>query len=236
MSRPEAGADLDALQNAIGYHFADMSRLEEALTHSSMAGLDRRAKVKVYERLEFLGDRVLGLLVAEWLLDRYPDEPEGALAKRHTALVRAEALTAVARGIDLARYLRLAPSEQGEGAGVNPGLLADACEALIGAIYLDGGLEPARMFVRAGWADAVDRAQAPPQDPKTALQEWAMGRGLGLPVYETVSRTGPDHAPVFEVRVAVKGQPPVTAKGASKRVAEKQAAADLLRQIRTDKA
>ncbi len=229
-------ADMEPLQEALGHRFADISRLEEALTHPSMAGLDRRAKVRVYERLEFLGDRVLGLIIAEWLLERFPDEPEGALARRHTALVRAETLTKVAERLDLGRYMRLAPSEHEEHGKVNPGIQADACEAVIGALYLDGGLEVPRRFIRKAWAGTLENAAAaPPQDPKTALQEWAMGRGLGLPVYETVSRTGPDHAPVFEVRVTVKGHPPATAKGASKRIAEKQAAGDLLRQIGTGK-
>lgn len=234
----ETGQDngeLRPLEDALGYRFADLSRLEEALTHSSMSGMDRRTKVRVYERLEFLGDRVLGLVVAEWLLDRFPDEPEGSLARRHTALVRAETLSAVARRIDLGRYMRLAPSEQDARGKVNPGLLADACEAVIGAMFQDGGLEPPRRFIRSAWADAVESAASPPQDPKTALQEWAMGRSLGLPVYETVSRSGPDHAPVFEVRVTVKGKAPATARGASKRIAEKQAAEELLRQIEAGK-
>ncbi|MFM2045854.1 MAG: ribonuclease [Pseudomonadota bacterium] len=225
------GDDLASLERAIGHQFADPGLLRTALTHASMAGVERRGRVTVNERLEFLGDRVLGLIIAEWLLDRFPDEAEGKLARRHTALVRAEMLTKVALTLDLGRHMLLAPSEQGGLEGVNPGVLADACEAVIGALYQDAGLDAVRRFIRAHWTDDLDSADQPPQDPKTALQEWALGKGKGLPHYETLSRTGPDHAPVFVVQVSVKGQPPETAEGASKRAAEKEAAAALLRQI-----
>ncbi|HYE49482.1 MAG TPA: ribonuclease III [Azospirillaceae bacterium] len=230
MAAPEgadgADADLAGLAAALGHGFDRPELLAEAMTHPSLT--DRGAAGHGYERLEFLGDRVLGLVVAEWLLERFPDEPEGSLAKRHTAMVQADALAAVAEAIGLGRYLRLSAGEQGGGGRAKRAILADACEAAIGALFLDGGLEAARRFIRAGWAAQIEAATAPPQDPKTALQEWALARSLPLPAYETLSRTGPDHSPVFEVRVSVKGHPPQTASGTSKRAAEKSAAALLL--------
>jgi len=227
-----SGEELAELEAALGHRFACPEHLALAVTHPSIAGMERTAG-RGYERLEFLGDRVLGLAVAEWLLERFPEEPEGALARRHTALVRAEALVRVAEEIGLGRFLRLAPGEQETGGRTKPAILADACEAVIAALYLDGGLEAARAFIRRHWTDQLSAAGKPPQDPKTALQEWTLGRGLGLPVYETVSQSGPDHAPIFEVRVRIEGGEAVTATGPSKRAAEKIAAELLLSRIRT---
>lgn len=226
-----ATADLEA---TLGHVFGNRLLLTEALTHPSMGGLDRRSAGKGYERLEFLGDRVLGLVVAEWLLERFPSEPEGALARRLTALVRAEALVVVAEKIGLGAHLLLSPGEQGSQGGIKPAILADACEAVIGALYLDAGLEAAKRFIRRHWDAPLEKARAaPPQDPKTGLQEWALARGLALPLYEDIGRTGPDHAPIFQVRVTVAGFDPVTASGPSKRAAEKAAADELLRIART---
>ncbi|MFV3073269.1 ribonuclease III [Niveispirillum fermenti] len=224
-------AGLDALQDILGHRFADQARLVEALTHPSVGGVNRRAVGKGYERLEFLGDRVLGLIVAEWLLERFPKEQEGALARRLTALVRAEALVVVAGRIGLGRFLRLAPGEQA--GDVKPAILADACEAVIGALYLDGGLPAAAGFIRRHWDAALEGARAaPPQDPKTGLQEWALARGQKLPLYKDIGRSGPDHAPVFQISVEVEGHEPAIASGPSKRVAEKAAAEALLTRIR----
>lgn len=222
------------LQQALGHEFVNPALLEEALTHPSISGMSRRSATKGYERLEFLGDRVLGLVVAQWLLERFPKEQEGALARRLTALVRAEALVVVAERIGLGRHLNLAPSEQvSDGGSVKPAILADACEALIGALYLDGGLDAAAAFIRRHWDGALEGAKAsPPQDPKTGLQEWALARGQKLPLYTDIGRSGPDHAPVFQVSVQVDGQAPVTASGPSKRAAEKAAAETLLSRIR----
>lgn len=225
-------AGIDGLQDILGHRFANPALLTEALTHPSVGGVSRKAVGKGYERLEFLGDRVLGLIVAEWLLERFPKEQEGALARRLTALVRAEALVVVAGRIGLGQYLRLAPGEQG--GEVKPAILADACEAVIGALYLDGGLPAAAAFIRKHWDGALEGAKAaPPQDPKTGLQEWALARGLKLPLYKDIGRSGPDHAPVFQISVEVEGFAPVTASGPSKRAAEKIAADTLLSQIRT---
>lgn len=226
------GPPLSELEAGLGYRFKDRGLLVQALTHPSLGGVDRNAG-RGYERLEFLGDRVLGLVIAEWLLERFPAEPEGALARRHTALVRAEALTVVAEAIGLGPFLRLAPSERDSGGQAKPAILADACEAVIGAIFQDGGLEPARSLIRGRWTPLIQADLSPPQDPKTALQEWALGRGRPLPHYETLSREGPDHAPVFRVSVKVEGVEPAIATGNSKRAAEKAAAVALLRQIRT---
>jgi len=232
-------ADVAQLAAALGHSFKDPALLADAVTHPSLMGLERADKGATpsqgpgiaYERLEFLGDRVVGLCVAEWLLERFPAEREGALAKRHAALVRREALGTVADALDLGRYLRLSPAEASGGGRNNRTILADACEAVIGALYLDGGLEAARRFIRGAWEGIIDRHQPPPMDPKTALQEWAQGRGRPLPVYEMVEQSGPAHEPVFRVRVRVDGVEPVTACGTSKRAAEKQAASDLLRQL-----
>lgn len=221
---------LDALARALGHDFANPALLAEAATHSSLAGADRAGvrHAADYERLEFLGDRVLGLVTAEWLLERYPDEREGMLAKRHVAQVRRETLAAVARAIGLGRYLRLAPGEDSAGGRDNDTILADACEAVIGALFLDGGLEAARRFIRARWSDSIAAAAGPPPEPKTALQEWAQGRGLPLPAYALIDRDGPDHAPRFVVRVAVAGRGQAEGEGGSKRIAERAAAAALL--------
>ncbi len=228
MTAQQAPADdLARLGRVLGHVFADPDLLVQAVSHPSLLGLARNA-ARGYERLEFLGDRVLGLVVAEWLLERFPDEAEGAIARRHTALVRAESLALVAEAIDLGAHLRLSAGEGGAEMRPTPNVLADACEAVIGALYIDGGLEAARRFIRARWADLLAGDAAPPQDPKTALQEWAMARGRGLPEYTLLGRTGPDHAPAFQVKVAVAGLGEATGEGPSKRAAEKAAAAALL--------
>ncbi|MDQ2102035.1 ribonuclease III [Azospirillum isscasi] len=232
-------ADLAELADALGHRFADPQRLADAVTHPSLMGLERNARGGrpeqgpglAYERLEFLGDRVLGLVVAEWLLERFPNEREGALAKRHVSLVRREALGRVADTLRLGRYLRLSPSEAQGGGRSNRTILADACEAVIGALYLDGGMDKARAFIRSAWAGQIDRAEPPPLDSKTALQEWAQGNGRPLPTYELIEQSGPAHEPVFRIAVRLKGMEPVTATGPSKRVAERKAASTLLRQL-----
>ncbi|WP_225764424.1 ribonuclease III [Inquilinus sp. Marseille-Q2685] len=221
---------LDAFARRLGHAFREPMLLVEALTHPSVSGQKRRIAKHGYERLEFLGDRVLGLVIAEWLLERFPKEAEGAIAKRHVALVRREALVDVARAIGLGRHLVLSPGEEVVGRE-NPTILADACEAVIGALYRDGGLAAASGFIRRAWAGFIDRQAAPPQDPKSALQQWALARGLKLPRYVEVSRGGSDHLPVFEIRVEIEGQPAATASGPSKRVAERDAAAALLQRL-----
>ncbi len=228
------------LAKIIGYEFVRRELLLEALTHPSALAAerrrDRRRKLvkRGYERLEFLGDRVLGLVVANLLWRRFEDEPEGALTRRHTHLVRREALARVAEAIELGRHLVLSRAEGAAGAAGNPGILADACEALIAAIFVDGGFAAASSFVRRFWEPLIDEMEEPPRDPKTALQEWAQARGLALPAYELVSTSGPDHSPLFTVAASVAGGDQATATASSKRLAEARAAASLLNRLITE--
>lgn len=223
MSKDESDA-LASLAEALGHAFARPELLAEALTHPGAPRGGRRS----YERLEFLGDRVLGLIIAELLWRRFPEEAEGALTRRHTGLVRRETLSEVATKIDLGRHVRLSSGDEATGARANPSVLADVCEAVIAALYLDGGLAAAQRFVERWWEPQLAELGAPPHDPKTALQEWAQARGRALPVYRTVATEGPAHRRVFTVTVTVEGLPPGTASGSSKRAAETAAAAAAL--------
>lgn len=220
------------LAMALGHDFADAALLRDALTHPSLAGGGKRVKRSstAYERLEFLGDRVLGLVVAAWLYRLYPEASEGDLSKRHAALVNRDTLTGIARQIDLPKFLKVARSET-LAARSSQTVLADACEAVIGAMYLDGGLEPVERFIHRVWHPLIDQSPRPPVDPKTALQEWVQGRGLPLPAYRVQSSEGPAHAPRFVIELSVKGQDSVTAEGASKREAQKNAAALMLAKL-----
>lgn len=220
----------EALSVALGHHFTRAELLEEALTHPSATG-GGAVRRYGYERLEFLGDRVLGLVIAQILLNQFPHEDEGKIARRYAALVRAEALAGVAEKIDLGRHLILGAGEQDSGGRTNRGLLADACEAVIAAIYLDGGLEAAERFIHRHWQPLVAAAEQPPQDAKTYLQEWAQERGLDLPVYETVASEGPPHRPTFFVRASVGSLAPAEGQGHSKRAAEQRAAEALIKAI-----
>lgn len=225
---------LESAQDILGHQFARPELLSEALTHRS-AALDNWAGKAVFsasnERLEFVGDRVLGLLIAEWLAERYPKENEGGLGRRLAILVSQPVLAEIAETLGLAACLSLAPSESKAGVRKLATVLADATEALIGALYLDGGLEAARSFVRRAWDDTMVAQIAPPQDAKTGLQEWAMQRGKPLPFYEVVSMEGPSHAPSFVISVAVGGKV-ATATAGSKRSAEQAAAAELLGKLK----
>lgn len=220
-----------ALEESLGHHFAEPGLLAQALRHSSTArGRDGRADTN--ERLEFLGDRVLGLVVAEMLFQVFPDEEEGPLARRHAALVRREALVRVAELIGLQAHLDLAPGEAEAGGRDKPTILGDACEAVIAALYLDGGLATAAAFVTRHWAPLLAEDPRPPKDAKTALQEWAQGRGLPLPAYREMDRSGPQHAPLFTIEVEVRGETSATGAGPSKRAAEQDAAEALLGRLK----
>jgi ribonuclease-3 len=228
----------DNLAQAIGYAFTRPELIAEALTHPSALASEhgrnrhrRKSSPRDYERLEFLGDRVLGLIIADLLWRRFEDEPEGYLTRRHTHLVRRETLARVANVIGLGTHLVLSRAEAAAGAAGNPGILADVCEALIAAIFLDGGLEAASAFVRRYWEPLVDEMEGPPRDPKTELQEWAQARGLALPAYELIETSGPDHAPLFTVAVSVVGRDRAAATASSKRAAEARAAAMLLEHL-----
>ncbi len=222
------------LARIIGHEFAAPGLLREALTHPSALsaehGRSRRGKRTEYgyERLEFLGDRVLGLVVAELLWRRFPNESEGSLTRRLAFLVCRETLAQVAQRLGLGPHLVLSRAERAAGAATNPAILSDACEAVLAAIYLDAGFAAAADFIRLQWEPLISAMEGPPHDPKTALQEWAQARGLGLPSYELVSTSGPDHAPQFTVAARVAGGEPITATASAKRAAEVGAAAALL--------
>lgn len=222
--RAAAIAELEA---RIGHVFHDRELLERALTHASVG--EGATKVRHYERLEFLGDRVLNLLAAERLMSLDGEAREGELSRRLANLVNFHACADVARDIGLGEALRLSASATKIGARESDGVLGDACEALMGALYIDAGLDAVRAFFLHFWAKAFADLDAPRgKDPKTQLQEWAQGRGLALPTYEVVARQGPDHAPSFTVQVTIDGYDPEAAQGRSKQEAEKAAALVML--------
>lgn len=226
-----SGQDKGPLQTRIGYRFKDEALLETALTHASTwAKLPPGGRYS-NERMEFLGDRVLGLVVAEELYRRFPDENEGLLARRFAALVSGDSLARVAEGLALGEHMTLSQGEADSGGRENPALLANACEALIAALYLDGGLEVANQFVLSRWDRLIDEVSEPPKDNKTRLQEWAQAKGLPLPVYDQVACEGPAHAPLFTVRVTVRGEAPAEAHGRSKREAQQAAAGELITRL-----
>ena len=221
---------LEDLQKELGYKFTNSGVLRDALTHTSVEGY--APDVMGYERLEFLGDRILGLVVAETLLKQFPKESEGSIAKRHTAVVQRKALVAVAIKINLGRYLHLSEGELKTGGREKQAILSDATEALIAAIYIDGGFDMAQKFVQDYWQDLIDTSNTPPEDPKTQLQEWVQARQLPLPVYNLISEVGTSHEPVFEMEVVIEGFSNVMATASSKKNAEKKAAEILMKIIK----
>lgn len=216
--------DLQELYQLLGHSFAKPELLQRALTHSSTNEGD-------YERLEFVGDRVVNLITADLIYRIFPDETEGDMARRHTALVRGETLAKAAKRTGLDKHVRLSDSEAGSGGRENDHILADIMESVTAALYLDAGLAKAHDFVASALGDDLKNMSAPPMDPKTQLQEWSQAKNIGLPDYSEISRTGPDHAPVFMVEVTLPGYPPAQGEGPSKRVAEKNAAANLLKDL-----
>ena len=218
------------LTKILDYEFHDPELPRIALAHRSAAGRGE----PTYERLEFLGDRVLALVIADLLYEHYPNEEEGALAKRLVALVRRETLAEVAARLGLGPFIVLSKGEEDAGGRENPAILADVCESLMGAIYRDGGMEPARRFIERHWHDLMTSETTPPKDAKTSLQEWAQGKGYDLPEYRTVARSGPDHAPCFTIEVRVAKFPPERGEGATKRMAEQTAAELLLNRLEAE--
>ena len=210
---------IEELEAKIEYNFNDKDLLRSALTHSSTG------KKNNYERLEFLGDRVLGLVIASLLYHKFPSEPEGDMAKRLASLVQGQTLADLSSRISLGEFIFFSESEAASGGAENNHILADVLEALIGALYIDGGFEQCQRLIETHWQDILHLMSSPPQHPKTSIQEWAQANGLPLPNYEIVSQSGPDHAPVFKVSVTVKGHPPITAEGRSRADAEKEVAA-----------
>jgi ribonuclease-3 len=229
-----AGCSLSStdLEKHLGHAFKDKALLKRALTHASAsAGASN-------ERLEFLGDRVLGLIAAEKLHALYPDDAEGALALKFNALARRDACAAAAEAAGLSDYLILANSENVSGGRRKAAILAGACEAVIAALYLDGGLEAARQFIEKYWADSFATLGRDMRDPKTTLQEWAQARKGGdaaAPQYRLMHREGPDHAPRFQVEVSVSGQISEIGEGGSKREAEQDAAKKMLQRLEQSK-
>ena len=220
------GAAHTRLQKKIGYTFKSRNLLVEALTHASAE--TRGVGFVDNERLEFLGDRVLGLLTADALLKAFPDASEGEIAPRLNALVRRETLAEVAEEIGIGECLVLSQGEDQSGGRMKPALLADACEALMAALYKDGGMRAAKRFFDAHWGERLAQTTEVPRDAKTRLQEWAQAEGIGTPVYKETARSGPDHAPLFTIQVSVGERVPALGKGASKRDAEQEAAQNAL--------
>lgn len=220
-SQKEREISLAVFQDRLGYHFKNSEYLERALTHSSRG-------VENYERLEFLGDRVLGLVIAEILYRSFPFEKEGALARRHSALACTETLAKTARELDIPGVVIASSAELASGGNKQDNLLADCMEAIIGAIFIDNGYIPCQEVITSLWGDKIYTLLQPPVDSKTALQEWAQARGLPIPIYEITERSGPDHAPQFKVRVTIEGQTQIDAVGSSRRAAEKLAAQMML--------
>ncbi len=251
LTAPDPGPPAEALagiERTIGWQFRKVALLREALTHRSAAheargggaggrhkrrgrgGQQARKGQGSNERLEFIGDRVLGLLMAEWLIERYPDEQEGHLGPRLAQLVSRPVLARIAAELGFREALEVAPHEDRAGIRDAANVLADSVEAVLGATYLDGGLEPARAFVRSAWGTVIVDQALPPKDAKTALQEWLLGRGLPLPVYVLEAADGPSHAPRFTVRAEAAGLS-ATGEAGTKRIAESLAAAELLRRL-----
>ncbi len=216
--------NLDELLDKLGYRFEKPELLDEALTHVSAPKADGQS----YQRLEFLGDRVLGLAIADLLYRTFPGAPEGELSRRLAELVRRESCAEIAIAWDVGPYLKLGAGEAHAGERRNQTILADVCEAIIGAVFMDGGYDAARLVVERAFQPLLEAPRRPLRDPKSALQEWAQGRGLPPPTYSIVEQTGPDHAPKFRVMVKVKGAETEFGLGTSKRIAEQAAARSLL--------
>lgn len=219
-----------ALEDRIGYTFADKPLFERALTHiSALSG--GATRVNSYQRLEFLGDHVLGLVISDMLFNAFPKANEGELSRRLADLVRKETCAEVARAMDVGPALKLGSSESHAGGRLRATILADACEALVGAVFIDGGYDAAEALVERFWKERMLKPLRPLRDPKTILQEWAQGRGLPAPAYKELARTGPHHDPEFRVAVTLPDRPQAEGLGSSKRAAEQAAAAALLNSI-----
>ena len=219
---------MSAIGDLLDHRPADAKLFERALTHGSHGG-------DTYERLEFLGDRVLGLVIAAWLYERFPSEPEGKMSRRYNVLVTRETCAEVGRAIDLPRHIRLGKQAREDHASLSDNVVGDVVEALIGALYLDAGLGCAEGFIRAHWAPFLDDQKRVPMHAKSGLQEVAAARNLGVPLYEIVARFGPHHAPRFRVKVSLGAHGEAEAEGDSKQEAEKEAATALMEFLSANK-
>lgn len=224
----EKQAPYTPLFEKLGYHFTCITRLEEALTHSSAA---RHACKAHNERLEFLGDRVVGLVLADLLFERFPNAKEGDLAKRHAALVSREALLQIGTTLGLESYLKRSSSFSKYATRYKQSSLSDACEALLAALYLESGYETTQKVIRTLWAPLLEQVTQTPEDPKSALQEWAQAHQKGLPHYMLQKKTGPEHDPLFQIKVCVGEDLQATGTASSKREAERHAADHLMKLI-----
>ena len=226
-SRTSAKAAAAEIEARIGHKFADPALLATAFTHVS-ALKSARSRGDSYQRLEFLGDHVLGLIVSDMLYRAFPNADEGELSKRLAELVRKESCIDVAKSLGLLEGIKLGTVGAGAGARLRKSVLGDICEAVIGAVFIDGGYAAAAEFVERNWAERMRKPRRPLRDPKTVLQEWAQGKGLPTPVYQEVERTGPHHDPQFRVAVNLPGLEPAEGVGGSKRAAEKVAASVMI--------
>jgi len=221
-AKTDNASNLKALEKNLGHRFKNQNLLTQALRHASST----QNRLQSNERLEFLGDRILGMVIAEHLLDRFPKDPEGALGYRFTSLTRAETLTRIAEDIQLGNVIRISGEDK-----ANANMLADAVEALIAALYLDGGLDAAKSFILRHWQTVIQEHPEPTKDAKTRLQEWLQKSGDTLPFYEVTARTGTDHAPQFTVLVTLPDGQSATGSGSSKRAAEQQAAKTMIEKL-----
>ena len=226
-SKISAKAATAAIEARVGHKFSDPTLLATAFTHVS-ALKSARKRGDSYQRLEFLGDHVLGLIVSDMLYRAFPNADEGELSKRLADLVRKESCADVAKSLGLLDDIKLGAVGAGAGARLRKSVLGDICEAVIGAIFLDGGYSAAAQFVERNWTERMRKPRRPLRDPKTVLQEWAQGKGLPTPVYREIERTGPHHDPQFRVAVDLPGLAPAEGVGGSKRAAEKLAASVMI--------
>ena len=220
--------NLAQLESKLGYRFQDKNFLVRALTHKSAMSHDETDLTASYQRLEFMGDRVLALVIAEMLYKAFPDAEEGELARRLTGLVRNETCADVAIDCDMPAYILLSDNENRAGGREKEAIIGDVCEAVMAAIYFDGGMEAARAFIERNWRERMESWSKPLRDPKTALQEWAHGKKRPAPTYSESSRSGPDHALTFVMEVKVEGLQAARGEGSSKREAEQKAASMML--------
>ena len=216
------------LYEILGYSFKDESLIREALTHPSLEGTPS------YQRLEFIGDRVLGLAIAAWMFELHTNADEGGLASRHTNLVRREACAKIAADLNLGDFIHMAKSSEDTGGRKRETIIADVCESVIGALYLEAGYLEAEKFIRKFWHEMAHNVKVAKRDAKTRLQELVQSRGKSTPVYTTIDKKGPDHQPTFTIVVSVQGKGEETAKGFSKRDAEQLAAEKILKRLKSE--
>ena len=219
-------SQIDALEATLEYTFKNKDLLNRALTHASAIS-DRRSRFS-YERLEFLGDRVLGITIAEFLYLKFENEPEGGLAPRLNILVNREACAEASKRLGLHKFLILDTAEEKAGGREKVSILADICESVLGAVYLDGGLKPAKTVIEMAWAPMLKGLGKRPKDPKSTLQEWSQAQKMDMPTYQIIGRVGPDHAPEFQAHVFVGEFEPAAGQGKTKQEAQRDAAKNML--------